>query len=348
MMPTTCVRFMIKKKSLWLPGNAVGLLVFVFLASAFHMENGLSRISNIEYRTSPSLSIKRVPFAPLPLRVRDLDITLPRMSILVMPGEAIPIQAGASPALRKVNAYCELGKIKEERPGIFGYIAPNTPGEDEIVFSDSNTRQEATLKVFILIPRTQVRQGKLRGYRIGTYSARYTNPIYTPPPGFFEVTGDNENTWLTPHIRVCDVLCKQTAGYPKYMFLQEKLLIKLEHALAECKRKGLKVKKFSFISGYRTPSYNDGLANVGLSRHQYGDAADVYIDNDGDGYMDDLNHDGKLTIKDAEVMVKIVDAMDRGKAFGNLKGGLGTYNAKPGRTSFIHIDTRGSIARWVD
>ena len=288
------------------------------------------------------------PTQPLPLRVRNLDFNLARMSIMAMPGEAIPIQAGASPALRKVHARCKTGTLCEERPGEFGYIASAKSIEDLITFTDSTTGERAQLQVFVLIPRTQVRGGTLRGYRIGTYSANYTNPIYTPPPGFFEVNGTNAEAWLTPNVKVCDVVCKQTLGYPKYMFYHEKILVKLEAALAECRRRGLTKKRFSFVSGYRTPNYNEGIGNVSKSRHQYGDAADVFIDNDGDGYMDDLNHDGKLDIKDADVLADLVDKMDHSKTHAHLKGGLGRYNPKPGRTAFVHIDTRGSIARWVD
>ena len=39
------------------------------------------------------------------------------------------------------------------------------------------------------------------------------------------------------------------------------------------------------MSGFRTPQYNAGGGNTGgragLSRHMYGDASDIFIDNDG-------------------------------------------------------------------
>ena len=41
------------------------------------------------------------------------------------------------------------------------------------------------------------------------------------------------------------------------------------------------------MSGFRTPQYNKGGGNTGgragLSRHMYGDAADIFIDSNGDG-----------------------------------------------------------------
>ena len=47
------------------------------------------------------------------------------------------------------------------------------------------------------------------------------------------------------------------------------------------------------MSGYRTPFYNRSIGNqTRFSRHVYGDAADIYADDDGDGKMDDLDGDG--------------------------------------------------------
>lgn len=65
------------------------------------------------------------------------------------------------------------------------------------------------------------------------------------------------------------------------------------------------------INGYRIGSYpfegsgrSDRYAPPGrLHRHQYGDAADVWVDKDGDGDMDDLNGDRKRDTRDARVML---------------------------------------------
>ena len=39
------------------------------------------------------------------------------------------------------------------------------------------------------------------------------------------------------------------------------------------------------------------------SRHQYGDAADVFVDNDRNGRLDDLNRDGRVDTRDVTVML---------------------------------------------
>jgi len=103
------------------------------------------------------------------------------------------------------------------------------------------------------------------------------------------------------------------------------------------------------MSGFRTPQYNvrggDPRGRATLSRHMYGDASDIFIDNDGNGWMDDLNHDGKLNIKDAEVILAAVDRVELEHP--GLVGGAGVYPAEGGHGPFIHIDVRGYRARWV-
>jgi hypothetical protein len=77
----------------------------------------------------------------------------------------------------------------------------------------------------------------------------------------------------------------------------------------------------------------------------YGDAADIFIDSDHDGVMDDLDHDGRHTIADARVVSRAVDRVEA--AHPELIGGAGVYPAAPGHGPFIHIDSRGYRARWI-
>jgi len=76
----------------------------------------------------------------------------------------------------------------------------------------------------------------------------------------------------------------------------------------------------------------------------YGDASDVFVDNDGSGRMSDLNHDGKVNWRDSKV---IADAADRvGKEHPELMGGEGVYAATSSHGPFTHIDVRGFPAHW--
>jgi hypothetical protein len=76
----------------------------------------------------------------------------------------------------------------------------------------------------------------------------------------------------------------------------------------------------------------------------YGDAADIFIDNDGNGAMDDLNKDGRVNIADAVVIREASVRVER--AHPSLIGGSGVYSATSAHGPFTHIDTRGYSARW--
>jgi uncharacterized protein YcbK (DUF882 family) len=102
------------------------------------------------------------------------------------------------------------------------------------------------------------------------------------------------------------------------------------------------------MSGFRTPAYNARGVGAGGrardSRHQYGDAADVFVDNDRDGWMDDLNRDGRIDLRDADVIVAAAERVEWRHA--QLVGGVGRYRATSAHGPFVHIDVRGHRARW--
>jgi uncharacterized protein YcbK (DUF882 family) len=136
--------------------------------------------------------------------------------------------------------------------------------------------------------------------------------------------------------------------WPKYVALQPQVLDKVELTLQELERSGHPVKDIFVVSAFRTPSYNEGGGNTAgraaLSRHMYGDAMDIAVDNDGDGRMDDLNGDGRVTVADARVIGEAADRVE--KAHPELIGGIGIYSPTGAHSGFVHIDTRGYRARW--
>jgi uncharacterized protein YcbK (DUF882 family) len=111
---------------------------------------------------------------------------------------------------------------------------------------------------------------------------------------------------------------------------------------------GHPVDHVSVLSGFRTPQYNAGggetSGRADLSRHMYGDAADVFVDNDRNNWMDDLNGNGSSDIGDSQVMRDAADRVERSRP--DLVGGVGVYRAASGHGPFTHIDTRGYRARW--
>ena len=81
----------------------------------------------------------------------------------------------------------------------------------------------------------------------------------------------------------------------------------------------------------------------------WGGAADIFIDeNPKDDMMDDLNKDGKINWRDAEIIYEIIDEMYGKSFFMPFVGGLGRYKKTPSHGPFVHIDVRGFRARWGD
>jgi len=217
------------------------------------------------------------------------------------------------------------------------------------VTDSTGTRQFAliTLRDF-----SDKMDGRIGAYRIGywpserdaTLAGRYGNP-----DGFIEVTPANADTPVSQHFQLRDFLTHdQPQVWPKYLVLHEDLVDKLELVIAELEIAGHPVRRMRVMSGFRTPQYNarggEGGGRSSLSRHMYGDAADVYVDNDGNGRMDDLTRDGRVDHRDARVILDAVDRVER--LHPDIAGGVGVYRATRSHGPFAHVDVRGYRARW--
>lgn len=236
--------------------------------------------------------------------------------------------------------------------------APKGSGIWSVLLAIGNAvRPVANFNVIAMLPFSAKKNGRVGLYYVGTWpsehgkvgSAKAPAWTYANPAGFIEVTPENADTPVSDHFKLRDFLTHdQPNVWPKYLVLQPRLIDKLELVLTDLEAHGVDVHGVRVMSGFRTPQYNYTGGNTGgranLSRHMYGDASDIYIDDDGDGQMDDLNHDGKISIDDARVILQAVDRVD--VAHPELIGGAGVYTAAPGHGPFIHIDTRGYRARW--
>jgi hypothetical protein len=205
-----------------------------------------------------------------------------------------------------------------------------------------------TLNAFVMVPFDKLRRGAVNGYAIGRYPHRppIDEPFYRPPAGFIEVTRENQETLISPHFRLKQFVCKQGSRYPKYLVLREELVDKLELVLEVLNERGVDATTLHVMSGYRTPLYNRALGNVSWSAHLWGGAADVFVDEDGDGVMDDLDGNGVVDARDTRVLTKIVEEIDHSDDDVRLVGGLGRYRANHVRGAFVHVDVRGYRARW--
>ena len=210
----------------------------------------------------------------------------------------------------------------------------------------------ATETVFTMRSFGQKVRAWLNGYRLGYWpqeKGRLRSEAYKNPDGFIEVTPENEDTRVSEHFRLRDFVSHgQKEVWPKYVVLREPLLDKLELVIEDLNDHGVNAEGMRVRSGFRTPAHNLAVRGEGSardSRHQFGDAADVFIDQVGNGKMSDLNGDGKVSFADVKM---ILDAVERVEArYPELVGGTGLY-AYSGRSGpFAHIDVRGVRARWV-
>lgn len=211
------------------------------------------------------------------------------------------------------------------------------------------SQEVGEIAVITRVPFTEKRGGFLNGYHIGTYPTEHAGRTdgYAPPRGFIEVTPDNQDLQVSEHFRLRNFLTKdQFSVWPKYVALDLRLIDKLELVLQELRAMGIRADAMAVMSGYRTPQYNGpgGDGRVKLSRHTYGDASDVWVDSDGDGYIDDLNGDGRRDVEDARVILRAVDRVE--ERYPELVGGAGAYLPNAAHGPFVHIDVRGVRSRW--
>ncbi|MHB1047239.1 MAG: hypothetical protein ACYC4P_14640 [Thermoanaerobaculia bacterium] len=264
---------------------------------------------------------------------------------------------------REGHAELERGglRVTIEEPGVYPFEWPS---------GWPPTHVKAGASVILLTPFSEKRDGRVGAYVLGSWpnesSAGESSPGATPaataaaawvagraayalPRGFVKVTKTTAATRVSEHFRLRDFLTKdQPNVWPKYLVLDLKLVDKLELTIAALRQAGHPVKGLHVMSGFRTPRYNArdvGPGNrSGVSRHMYGAAADVYPDDDGDGRIDDLNRDGCVDLLDARI---VADAAERVEtAHPELVGGISVYPATAAHGPVVHVDTRGSRARW--
>jgi hypothetical protein len=231
--------------------------------------------------------------------------------------------------------------------------APEVPGLWRLAVRVGDVLSPVTgFNVITLTPITSRRDGRIGLYYIGRWPTErgVRRSGYTTPSGLIEVTLENRDTRVSDHFTLGDFLTKgQEDVWPKYLVLDMRLVDKLELVIQELEDDGHVVERLRVMSGFRTPSYNatggDPRGRASLSRHMYGDAADVFVDNDGDGRTDDLDGDGRVTIADAQVMARAAERVEREHP--RLVGGIGVYSATASHGPFMHVDTRGYRARWL-
>lgn len=282
-------------------------------------------------------------------RARALTIPYTNGAIYAMPHEKLTLSITA-PATQLFGVQTPQGALLATGPNTWVWEAPGDKGRYPIEIKNPTGRKVMTFNVFVMVPATDVQNGFLNGYEIGHYPATPLHGIqaYVPPKGFIEVTRDNEDTKISPHFRLKQFLTKQKSGYPKYLVLDERLIVLLEGIGTTLEPLGYNAGDIFIMSGYRTPSYNKAIGDTAFSMHQWGRAADIFLDKNHDGIMDDFNKDKAIDRQDAMALANVLEGMATTAQWSSFIGGIGIYGATPAHGPFVHVDTRPWKARWSE
>jgi hypothetical protein len=268
--------------------------------------------------------------------------------LFAMPGDKVefPLAVGGDPA---TITYEWTSLRGNESPFVAQQLdgaeleTPLSPGFYYLTLIRGEERQvvrEPTLAV--MRPFREKLGSMLNGYRIGTYLAERLRGDREHPDGFLEVYPQYLDLGVSQHLKLSYFVTHddQEDVWPKYIALQPRLLDKLELVIEELEHmRGANVTdqlELDVHSGFRTPSHNKQVRRAARdSRHQYGDAADIVVDANGNGRIDR---------GDLRLVVAAVEAVEL--AHPELIGGLGLYTSQRYSQPYVHIDARGIRTRW--
>jgi len=308
----------------------------------------------------PEAALGRTPFAHLTGTTSDLGTASGNAFgrsgevklLFALPGERVefPLAVGGDPtaityewtSLRGVETGFESQPIDGA-----DITTPGTPGFYYLTLVRGKDRQivkEPALAV--MRPFREKLGAMLNGYRIGMYLAERLrgDGEQDHPDGFLEIYPQYLDLAVSTHLKLKHFLTHddQANVWPKYVALNPRLLDKLELVFAELEtmRGSAQAEsdelELDVHSGFRTPSHNRQVLRAARdSRHQYGDAADVVVDANGNGRIDG---------GDQRLIVAAVEEVER--THPDLVGGLGIYNSRNYTTPYVHIDARGRRSRW--
>ncbi|MEO6097739.1 MAG: hypothetical protein ABIW76_19630 [Fibrobacteria bacterium] len=321
----------------WLRGARLAALVLCFASRPGAFDAGKAGFA-IKYKDETS-----------PYRVS---------AVFLMPGEILDVKIAGNERGRfrletPASAQAETTRPPDSIAGTgsvsWSWKAPDSAGLYPLRLSRDSTQDTILLNAFVMVPASEMKDGYLRGYQIGDYPKSLLKGLefYRAPQGFVRVDRESMNAKLSPHFTLGQFLCKQSAALPAYLLLKERLVLKLELVLEKSNQEGYACESFHVMSGYRTPFYNRLIGNVTFSAHQFGGAADIFIDaSPEDGEMDDLNRDGSQDGKDSELLFNLVDRMSINEYFLPYIGGIGKYSKNRSHGAFVHVDVRGFRAVW--
>jgi uncharacterized protein YcbK (DUF882 family) len=305
----------------------------------------------------PGAALGRTPFSSLSVPAYSIgsasDNAFGRSGevklIFSMPGQRVefPLAVGGDPAALNYEwtslRGTETGFVAQPLDGA-DVSSPSVPGFYFLTLVRGEDRQIIREPVVAVMRPFEEKLGAmLNGYRIGTYLAERLRGKEEHPDGFLEVYPQYLDLAVSKHLRLRHFVTHddQAEVWPKYVALNPRLLDKLELVFAELESQAQLEPRAAPLeldvhSGFRTPGHNRRISGAAKdSRHQYGDAADVVVDANGNGRFDRSDH---------RLVVAAVEAVER--THPDLAGGLGIYASRRYAKPYVHIDARGRKSRW--
>jgi hypothetical protein len=298
-------------------------------------------------RSGPSASFETA-LAPFGVALNEQTVEYEVIAVTVLPGATVDVSVLAPEGPTGYGLRFADGMLLETTEDGWKWQAPEDAGISALRVEAEHSTDAVHINVMVLHPREHITDEKLHGYRIGQYQERPLrgNPVYIAPEGFVEVPAEAEDILVSPHFTIGQFLSKQP-GSPRFLALSMPLVRKLEAVLTTVNAHGIQTPTFHVMSGFRTPWYNASIGNKTIySRHLWGDAADIFVDVDGNHDMDDINGDGRADAGDARLLADLVAQVESSGGPGILAGGIGLYRRASHRGPFVHVDARGQAARW--
>ncbi|MBD3176950.1 MAG: DUF882 domain-containing protein [Armatimonadia bacterium] len=272
-------------------------------------------------------------------------------------GDWAPIQLETLPPTSALAAGDGPGRYRLRAPVSGGTVAVALPcrvryrchASGRSFGRELEAPQSVTLWVCVPLPAAELRSGRIGDYRIGEYAPDVTRPAF-----WVQVPRGARWAHVSGNLVLDQLLSRDPPGgaqaWPHYAPIYYSLIDKLEAISAELIRRGLARRPIHCYSGYRSPHYNEHVGGATRSYHMLGMAMDYIVDDDRDGWMDDVDGDGRISISDAVRVARVVRELeDSGRV---AMGGNGVYEtARPmdplrPMSASLHTDLRGERASW--
>jgi hypothetical protein len=200
-------------------------------------------------------------------------------------------------------------------------------------------------------------RGVIQGYPIGAYPNEKGRDVkaviadhsdrYQPPRWFVAVTTETRELLVSEHFRLREFVPNAPNDTTVYFPYNADLVRVLEAVLADLKTSETAEPHLRILRGYVSPYEAERMRRQGArllvwNRYQYGDGVLVIANRDAGMKMGDLNGDGKVDVRDAEALSRIITRVQ--KRLG-LSGWIGVYAERPDKTlpetPMVGFDLRG-------